>query len=73
MIGAEPETPGLGSVDVLELVGEQAVGAVDWLVQHAAELYREVADGPFSLVTASRHDGEQVVESEVLWGPRRHD
>ena len=50
-----------------------SVGAVDWLVQHAAELYREVADGPFSLVTASRHDGEQVVESEVLWGPRRHD
>jgi hypothetical protein len=49
-----------------------SVGAVDWLVGHAAELYREVGDGPFSLVTASRHDGEQVVRSEVLWGPRRH-
>jgi hypothetical protein len=49
-----------------------SVGAVDWLVHHAADLYREVGDAPFSLVTASRHDGERVLGSEVLCPPRRH-
>lgn len=49
-----------------------SVGAVDWLVRHAAELYREVGGGPFSLVTASRHDGERVVASEALCPARRH-
>lgn len=47
-------------------------GAVDYLVHHAAEVYRAVGDRPFSMVTTSRHDGEQVVESEVLCPPRRH-
>ncbi|MFL6130758.1 MAG: hypothetical protein ACJ73E_17050 [Mycobacteriales bacterium] len=49
-----------------------SVGAVDHLVRNAAEIYRAVGDGPFSMVTASRHDGEQVVQSEVLCPPRRH-
>ncbi len=49
-----------------------SVGAVDWLTGHAAELYRQVGDEPFSMVTASRHDGERVLGSEVLCGPRRH-
>lgn len=49
-----------------------SVGAVDWLVGHAAELYQQVGDEPFSMVTASRHDGERVVGSEALCGPRRH-
>lgn len=49
-----------------------SVGAVDYLVGHAPALYREVGDRPFSMVTASRHDGEQVVESEVLCPPRPH-
>jgi len=49
-----------------------SVGAVDYLVGHAREVHREVGDRPFSMVTASRHDGEQVVESEVLCPPRRH-
>ena len=50
-----------------------SLGAVDYVVGHAAEIYRRVGDRPFSMITASRHDGEQVVESEVLWPPRRHD
>lgn len=49
-----------------------SVGAVDYLVGHAAELYGRVGDRPFCMVTRSRHDGEQVVESEVLCPPRRH-
>lgn len=60
---------------VLLIAGVHAlgsVGAVDWLVGHAAELYQEVGDGPFSMVTSSRHDGEQVLRSEALCGPRRH-
>ncbi len=65
--------PGGGSL--LLIAGVHAlgsVGAVDYLVGHAAALHREVGDGPFSMVTRSRHDGEQVVESEVLCPPRRH-
>ena len=61
---------------VLLIAGVHAlgsVGAVDWLVGHAAELYREVGEEQFSLVTASRHDGERVVESEVLCPARRRD
>lgn len=49
-----------------------SAGAVDYLVGHAAEVYRRVGDRPFSMVTASRHDGERVVESEVLCPARRH-
>jgi hypothetical protein len=49
-----------------------AVGAVDYLVGNAAEVYRTVGDQPFSMVTASRHDGERVLASEVLCPPRRH-
>jgi hypothetical protein len=49
-----------------------SVGAVDYLVNHAAEIYRGVGDRPFSMITLSRHNGEQVVESEVLCPPRRH-
>ena len=49
-----------------------SVGAVDYLVGHAAELYRQVGEGTFSMVTASRHDGERVVESEALCPARRH-
>jgi hypothetical protein len=49
-----------------------SVGAVDYLVGHAPDLYREVGDAPFSMVTASRHDGERVLESEALCPPRRH-
>ena len=49
-----------------------SVGAVDYLVGHAAEVYQRVGDRPFSMVTASRHDGERVVQSEVLCPPRRH-
>jgi len=49
-----------------------SVGAVEYLLAHAAELYRQVGDRPFSMVTASRHDGERVLESGVLCPPRRH-
>jgi hypothetical protein len=50
-----------------------SVGAVDYLAGHAAELYRQIGDGLFSMVTASRHDGERVLESEALCPARRHD
>lgn len=49
-----------------------SVGAVDYLVRHARTVHREVGDQPFSMVTVSRHDGEQVLESEVLCPPRPH-
>lgn len=49
-----------------------SVGAVDWLVGHAAELHRAVGDRPFSMVVGSRHDGERVEESEALCGPTPH-
>ena len=42
------------------------------LLSTLGTIYREVGDRPFSMVTASRHDGEQVVESEVLCPPRPH-
>ncbi len=66
--------PGGGSM--LLIAGVHAlgsVGAVDFLVGHAAELYRQVGEGMFSMVTASRHDGERVLESEALCPARRHD
>jgi hypothetical protein len=50
-----------------------SVGAVDYLINHAAELYQQVGEGTFSMVTASRHDGERVIESEALCPARRHD
>jgi hypothetical protein len=49
-----------------------AVGAVDYLARHAADLYAKVGDGPFSMVTASRHDGERVLQSEALCPARQH-
>lgn len=49
-----------------------SVGAVDYLVGHAAELYRQVGEGTFSMVTGSRHDGEHVLESEALCPARVH-
>jgi hypothetical protein len=49
-----------------------SVGAVDYLIGHAAELYRQVGEGMFSMVTASRHDGERVLESEALCPARSH-
>jgi hypothetical protein len=65
----------VGDGSTLLIAGVHAlgsVGAVDYLVRHAAKLYREVGDRPFSMVTASRHEGEDVVESEVLCPPREH-
>ena len=50
-----------------------SVGAVDYLTGHAAELYRQVGEGTFSMITASRHDGDRVLESEALCPARRHD
>jgi hypothetical protein len=50
-----------------------SVGAVDYLIRNASELYRQVGDGHFSLVTRSQHDGETVVWSEALCPARRHD
>lgn len=50
-----------------------SVGAVDYLVGHAAELYGRFGDRPFSMVIASRHDGERVVESEALCPARPHE
>ena len=49
-----------------------SVGAVDYLAGHAAELYRQVGEGTFSMVTTSRHDGERVLESGALCPARVH-
>ncbi|MBI1759040.1 MAG: hypothetical protein HYR62_07430 [Actinobacteria bacterium] len=49
-----------------------SLGAVDYLINHLAELYRVVGTGPFSMVTASRHHGERVIHSEALCPPRVH-
>jgi hypothetical protein len=49
-----------------------SVGAVDWLVTHAAELHAAVGEGTFSMVVASRHDGERVERSEARCGPAPH-
>lgn len=49
-----------------------SVGAVDWLIEHAAELHRAVGDEPFSMVVGSRHDGERVERSEALCPPTPH-
>lgn len=68
--------PVAGGGSMLLIAGVHAlgsVGAVDYLVGHAAELYRQVGEGMFSMVTASRHDGERVLESEALCPARRHD
>jgi len=49
-----------------------SVGAVDYLIRNAAELYQEVEGRRFSLVTRSQHDGESVTGSEALSPPRLH-
>jgi hypothetical protein len=49
-----------------------SVGAVDYLMNHLAELYQVAGDRPFSMVTGSRHDGDRVVESRALCPPRVH-
>jgi hypothetical protein len=67
--------PGPGGGSMLLIAGVHAlgsVGAVDYLTSHAAELYRRVGDRSFSMVTASRHDGERVIGSEALCPPRPH-
>lgn len=50
-----------------------SVGAVDYLADHLAELYREVGQRRFSMVIASTHEGEQVEESEAVCGPLLHE
>ena len=56
--------PVAGGGTMLLIAGVHAlgsVGAVDYLTGHAAELYRQVGEGTFSMITASRHDGERVL------------
>ncbi|HEY6747950.1 MAG TPA: sigma-70 family RNA polymerase sigma factor [Mycobacteriales bacterium] len=68
--------PVAGGGTMLLIAGVHAlgsVGAVDYLVGHAAELYRQVGERTFSMITASRHDGERVLESEALCPARPHD
>jgi hypothetical protein len=60
---------------MLVLAGVHAlgsIGAVDYLIRHLGELYREVGQQRFSMVVRSQHDGEKVKESEALCPPRVH-
>ena len=49
-----------------------SIGAVDYLSRHLGELYADMSTEPFSMVVASKHDGEHVVSSEALCPPRSH-
>jgi len=49
-----------------------SVGAVDYLTTHVADLYEQVGHERFSMVVASRHDGEHVEQNEALCPPQRH-
>ena len=48
-------------------------GCVRMRSRDVVELYDAVGDGPFSLVTASRHDGDRVLSSEAICPARRHN
>lgn len=50
-----------------------SVGAVDYLIQHMAQIYEQVGDNRFSMVVQSTHDGETVTTSEAICLPRTHN
>lgn len=49
-----------------------SVGAVDYLARHLPDLYADVGTSPFSAVIRSSHDGETVLESELVCPPQVH-
>ncbi len=49
-----------------------SVGAVDHLARNLPELYKQVGEECFSMVVASRHDGDTVIGTDLLCPPRVH-
>ncbi|WP_394275159.1 hypothetical protein [Luteococcus sp.] len=50
-----------------------SVGAVDYLTHHTRELYDDVGDHHFSMITTGRFDDRgNAIETEALWGPKTH-
>jgi len=49
-----------------------SVGAVDYLSRCLPDLYTDVGVTRFSAVVRSSHDGETVLESELVCPPRLH-
>lgn len=66
----------LGDHSLFVIAGVHAlgsVGAVDYLTQHARELYEQVGDHHFSMITTGRFDTQgNAIETEALWGPEIH-
>jgi transcriptional regulator with XRE-family HTH domain len=57
---------------VLHIAGLHAIGslgAIHYLANHAASLYAEVGEHPFSMVVRAEYDGLTIVDSEVISGP----
>ncbi|MDE9367315.1 hypothetical protein PZ938_16970 [Luteipulveratus sp. YIM 133132] len=49
-----------------------SLGAVDHLARHLPEIYNAVGTDSFSMVIGARFDGTKVIETETMWGPRKH-
>jgi len=50
-----------------------SIGAVEYLRHHARELYDQVGEHHFSLITMGRFDAQgNAVATEALWGPKTH-
>lgn len=66
----------LGDRSIFVIAGVHAlgsVGAVDYLTQHTRELYDQVGDHHFSMITTGRFDPQaNAIETEALWGPKIH-
>lgn len=66
----------LGDRSIFVIAGVHALGsagAVAYLTQHTRELYDQVGDHHFSMITTGRFDAQgNAIETEALWGPETH-
>lgn len=66
----------MGEQSIFVIAGVHAlgsVGAVDYLTHHARELYDQVGDNHFSMITTGRFDTQgNAIQTEALWGPQIH-
>ena len=59
----------------MHIAGIHAIGslaAVEWLDQHAKEVWRTMRDRDFTAVISGDHEGSQVIKTEVVVPPRAH-
>jgi hypothetical protein len=57
---------------VVHIAGLHAIGslgAVHYLANHLADLFRDLGNGEFSCVVRSQYDGLEIQHSEVVAGP----